>query len=309
MDFQYKLLTKKNRATTNIDNAMWLLFGTDLTVEPREIGNIDKSISDVHLRSLMDTVVYKRYAHELTTPLRHIYAWVDVNEAEIQNAGAEEVSTKDGFKAYMQISLYSGVKSLSKFQADPDFPDGPRLRTMKHARIKVILQDMEQGAWCHKVYIAHKRNYIHEGMFLSQMELVLNGEMEEALKIRNDKIAKNATNRKTAYVIREAKGNGESDDVHPNWKQVQEQLAVIEEAKEKSNGDGEPAVVDARQLIIKDYRTGTEVNMFTLPANRYNIRRNKTPGTWDWDPTSEERIKDWLIMRNNCYTIDLEADA
>ena len=312
MKFSYKMLTSDGKATKNIDQAMWLLLGTDLTAEPITIGNRNKSISDVELRAFMDVVVYERYAHELTTPTRHIYAWVDIDDGA-ENAGAEEVQTKDGFKSYMQISIDAGVKSLSKFDTDPDFKNGPTLRLKKHARIKVLLEDIEAGGFCHKVYIAHKRNYIHEGMFLTQMELVLNGELEEALAIRNRKIQNSAGTRKTAHLIRTTKDDGH-DKINKNWAQVQEQLADIEAAK-----DAEPVLVegeddipnpsnngDNRELFMRDYHTKQDINMFELEAGSYGARRHNTPGFWDWDPSREQNISDWLIMKNAGYTIDLE---
>ena len=307
MEFQHKLLDKDGKTVKDIAKAMWLLAGTNLKVEPRIIGNRNKRISDVELRAFMDTVVYERYKHQLTTPTRHIYSWVDVVEGA-ENAGAEEVDELDengdptGFKTYLQVSIDSGVKSLSKFQADPDFKSGPGLRIKKHARIKILLEDIAQGDFCHKIYIAHIRKYIEDGLFIGQMLLAQQGNVEDAYQIRCDKIAARTGTRKTAYLINQEKDNG-------NWAQVEEQLAEIEgvepvevpEGEELPEGNG-----DERTLIFKEYNSGGEVNMFDLEAKRYGVRRNKTPGFWDWDPNREGSIEEWIIMRNSGYTIDFE---
>jgi hypothetical protein len=307
MKFEHKLLNKDGKVVKDIAKAMWLLVGTNLKAKPRIIGDKNKRISDVALRAFMDTVVYERYQHALTTPDRHIYSWVD---GDAENAGAEEVDElKDGkptgFKTYLQVSIDAGTKSLSKFQSDRDFPAGPSLRIKKHARIKIILQDLQQeGGFCHKIYIAHKRDYIEKGLFIGQMLLAEKGEVDAAREIRDDKIAISTGNRKAAYEIKEAKGNG-------NWEDVEKQLAELEgvepvevpEGEDPPEGDNNG---DNRTLFMPDYNGGAAVDMFTLDEGRYGMRRNTTPGFWYWNPNNEGAIKDWLIMQGAGYKVDLK---
>jgi hypothetical protein len=311
MEFQYKLLNDQGRALKKLDKAMWLLFGNDLSAEPRTIGDRNKTISDVELRMLMDAVVYERYTHHLTTPTRHVYAWV---EGDAENAGAEEVDVLEngkpsGFKTYMQISIDGGVKSLSKFEADPDFPNGPTLRIKKHARLKVLLEDMANGKWCHKIYIAHKRQYIGDGEFLTQMDMALDGDIEGAWKIRCSKIRKKGANRKLYYT---ARGNGQSTS--GNVAQVQEQMPnafqgePVKPAPETLEADPETGEIPIEPLIMLDYITGNKINMFDLPTNRYTVRMRKTPGTWDWNPTNPVLINDWTTFAKAGYKIDLADD-
>lgn len=303
MEFQYKLLTKENKATKKLDDAMWLLVGTDIKADPTVLGDKDKRIADVELRAFMCLVVYGRYDNELTTPTRHVYSYVDIG-GDHQNAGAEEVTTEDGFKDWRQIGLYAGVKTLNTFEADPDFPQGPSLRRIKHARIKSMLLDLQEGALCRKIYIAHKRTYISEGKFLEQMDLVLNGKRDEAWDIRQDKIGKSRTQRKLRHTAR-GNGNGKTSS---NWEQVVAQGGdQLPEPVNFEEADPETGEIALPELVLLDYKTGTSVNMSELPEGWYTIRVGRTPGTWHWLPGKQSSWDDFTAFAEAGYKIELES--
>lgn len=308
MKFEYQLLNSKGNKVKGLDNAMWLLVGTDLKAEPRTIGNRDKSASAPALRAFMDTVVYERYAHKLTKPTMHLYDWVDVNEPEIPNAGAQQVDTSDGFKTWMQVSVYSGTKTLSRFNKDPQFPDGPRLRNIKHARIKILLEDMAAGGFCHKLYVAHIRRYLEEGLFIGQMLLAVEGKVDDARQIRDDKIAKRTGTRNASYDIRQSKDNG-------NFAQVQQQLEEAGglpevEAEVLANGGETPTNGNGRELLMEDYSSGSQINMYDMAPGRYDLRRYATPLSWDWDGDSPDRVGEWTIFAQSPgYKVDLVLNS
>ncbi|MHC4311275.1 MAG: hypothetical protein ACYSW3_02245 [Planctomycetota bacterium] len=295
MAFHY-LTNSKNQKVKDIEKAMWLVVGTDEAAEKLPIGERDRDMAGVAIRTFSDGKMHLIYNHPQTAVDRHFYTKADLTATYYENAGM----VKNG--KWMQANVIGGEIDLVQLTPTVEFPGGMRLRLLKHKMFNILLQ-----GYTFKIYIAHLRDYIKDQSFITQWELIDNDDADAAMEIRMNNINRARAGRRVRAALRE----GDSPEGNKNWEQVERQLS---EQGDMSHGDTDPDQEDAeevvavgsRTLLITNYHNKDEkVNMFDLPRGDYHLRMAKLDYPWPWDGANPLYIRQWTKFIEKQWKIDL----
>lgn len=299
----YYLMNGDNDKVADIKIANWLVVGTNPEAEQIPVGENDRDMAGVAIRSFNDGIAHGIYSHPETKVGEHYYANAKLNVLYAENVGFKHVNGD-----WRQVNIIDYEPEYIELTPTVEFPNGPKLRILKHKMFNMLLQ-----GYSFKIWIAHLRQYILDQKFIMQWDLLDEGKKDAAAKIRWDNINKARAGRRVRAAIRED-DNGNAPG-KSNWEQVQAQLAQggnmedgIEEPAEGADEEA-PGISPAgsRTLMIKTYANREiMVNMFDLPMAVYTLRVSKIPYPFPWNPGSSTSVEQWTkFSRKPTWSIDL----
>jgi len=301
----YYLMNGNNDKVADIKNANWLVVGIDPEAEQIPVGENDRDMAGVAIRAFSDGIVHLVYNHPATKVDEHYYTNAKLDVLYAENVGIKKIDD------WMQVNIIDQEPEYISLTPTVEFPNGPKLRILKHKMFNMLLQ-----GYSFKIWIAHLRQYILDQKFLMQWDLVAEGKRDAAAKIRWNNINHARAGRRVRAAIRE--GDNSNAPGKSNWEQVQRQMA---EGGNMEDGIEEPAEgVDeeadgvspagSRTLMIRTYANREEmVNMFDMPMAVYTLRVSKTPYPYPWNPGSSTSVEDWTkFSKKPSWSIDLKTN-